>query len=89
MADEFLELDDVRIAGFLEELAALTRKHGIKIHGCGCCGSPSLYGIAIGDFTKPGHYEIDGTNDLVWREHGYEPPNYEAADTDDPEGTDG
>ncbi len=27
---------------FLEELTALSRKHGIKIDGCGCCGSPYL-----------------------------------------------
>ena len=29
-------------AAFLVELAALTIKHGIKIGGCGCCGSPFL-----------------------------------------------
>ena len=27
---------------FLVELTALTRKHGISIGGCGCCGSPWL-----------------------------------------------
>lgn len=31
-----------KVAVFLEELTALSRKHGIKISGCGCCGSPSL-----------------------------------------------
>lgn len=25
---------------FLADLSELTRKHGIRIHGCGCCGSP-------------------------------------------------
>ena len=25
---------------FLKELTELTLKHGIKIGGCGCCGSP-------------------------------------------------
>jgi len=25
---------------FLADLSELTRKHGIRIGGCGCCGSP-------------------------------------------------
>jgi hypothetical protein len=29
-------------AAFLAELTELTRKHGITIHGCGCCASPYL-----------------------------------------------
>lgn len=33
-----------RVNTFLTELTALTRKHGIKISGCGCCGSPYLTG---------------------------------------------
>ena len=27
---------------FLEELTELTKRHGIEICGCGCCGSPWL-----------------------------------------------
>lgn len=27
---------------FMLELTALTRKHGVSIGGCGCCGSPWL-----------------------------------------------
>ncbi|WP_405893804.1 hypothetical protein OG272_16105 [Streptomyces sp. NBC_00104] len=27
---------------FLDDLAALTAKHGLRIDGCGCCGSPFL-----------------------------------------------
>lgn len=27
---------------FLEELTELTKKYGIEIGGCGCCGSPWL-----------------------------------------------
>lgn len=31
-----------KIELFLQDLAELTKKHGIKIDGCGCCGSPWL-----------------------------------------------
>ena len=27
---------------FLDDLAEITKKYGIKICGCGCCGSPWL-----------------------------------------------
>lgn len=30
------------IQDFLKELTELTKKHGIYIGGCGCCGSPYL-----------------------------------------------
>jgi hypothetical protein len=31
-----------QIEAFLTELTELSRKYGITIGGCGCCGSPSL-----------------------------------------------
>lgn len=31
-----------QITAFLDDLTEVTKKHGIKIHGCGCCGSPCL-----------------------------------------------
>lgn len=31
-----------RLELFLNELTELTQKYGIKICGCGCCGSPWL-----------------------------------------------
>lgn len=34
---------------FLDDLAALTRKHRLIVAGCGCCGSPFL--LEPGDFT--------------------------------------
>lgn len=27
---------------FLQDLTELSRKHGVYVDGCGCCGSPSL-----------------------------------------------
>lgn len=34
---------------FLEELSALTKKYGIEIGGCGCCGSPYLVDLNEGN----------------------------------------
>jgi hypothetical protein len=34
--------EDQRLKAFLEGLTKLTQEHGIKIMGCGCCGSPFL-----------------------------------------------
>lgn len=36
-------LSPERIAAFLAELTELSRKHGVVIGGCGCCGSPFLF----------------------------------------------
>ena len=36
---------------FLSELGALSRKHGIWVSGCGCCGSPFLV-----EEDAPGYY---------------------------------
>lgn len=35
-------MTDSKIEKFLEELTELTRKHGLYIQGCGCCGSPAI-----------------------------------------------
>ena len=30
---------------FLKELTELTKKHGLAIGGCGCCGSPFIFEV--------------------------------------------
>lgn len=37
-----------KIERFLNELSELTKRHGIAIHGCGCCGSPWIEDIETG-----------------------------------------
>lgn len=36
------ELTEGEVDSFLEELSELTKRYGIEICGCGCCGSPWL-----------------------------------------------
>ena len=65
-------------AAFLDDLTALTRKHGIEISGCGCCDSPVL--TTVDD--PAGHYSVrtpgqhdDGCvvgNWLMWLKPGEE-----------------
>lgn len=35
-------MDGEKVTEFLTELTELTKKYGIQIAGCGCCGSPWL-----------------------------------------------
>lgn len=52
---------------FIDGLNKLTARTGIKIKGCGCCGSPWLMGGA-----HTGHYELsDHASCLRWvPDHG-------------------
>ena len=36
------DTDTERVQRFLEELGELSRRTGVSIFGCGCCGSPRL-----------------------------------------------
>lgn len=52
---------------FLAGLASLTRETGIKIAGCGCCGSPELMeasGDELGDMDAGYGYGYSG--EVVW-----------------------
>lgn len=53
--------NNAKLHQFLEELTALTKKHGYAIGGCGCCQSPWLYddGDGAEDFSKQ-HYILKG-----------------------------
>lgn len=55
-------MDASKIPSFLADLTELSKKHGITIAGCGCCGSPFLSGM----YPKEGHYETSGEDDLKW-----------------------
>ena len=50
---------------FLRELTALTRRYGIAIGGCGCCGSPWLDDKVDVSSDWSG-YAIDDTAELTW-----------------------
>jgi hypothetical protein len=63
--------DAQSLAAFLEELSALTIKHGIRIGGCGCCGSPWVSKIE-GVKTVPAgaHYVLDEDGErLLFKMH--------------------
>jgi len=38
--------------GFLDELTELSKKYQIVVDGCGCCGSPYLWHIEMGNPTE-------------------------------------
>lgn len=48
---------------FLKELAALTVKYGVIIDGCGCCGSPFVYGLET-----TGNTDENSGDKLEWDE---------------------
>lgn len=59
--------NETRKQQFLAELTELTRKHGISIGGCGCCGSPWLnLNAQVGDI-RSGYSMCEG-DQLRWIE---------------------
>ena len=55
-------ISETDLAAFLSDLAKLTEKHGIKIGGCGCCGSPWVKK----NEERKGKYTCYGTEELTW-----------------------
>lgn len=47
---------------FLRELTKLSKKHGVAIDGCGCCGSPFISERTIGGAEK---YTVDDSGDRL------------------------
>lgn len=47
-----------RFDAFVKELGELTKKYGIEIWGCGCCGSPGLFDLK--------NEEAAISDDLAW-----------------------
>lgn len=57
--------NDLNFNDFLKELTQLSQKYGIKVEGCGCCGSPAL--TPIKPEAMNNCYEVDGGNEnLTW-----------------------
>lgn len=70
---------------FLSDLEWLTRKHGVMIFGCGCCGSPSLVELDEEQLVPEAGYSGDAQRlggrdfawicpgDFAWDHHGARP----------------
>lgn len=59
------QTEEERQEKFIAELTKLTKKYGIAIGGCGCCGSPWVTPTNI----KDGHYEHSGYDGLSYVEN--------------------
>jgi GTPase involved in cell partitioning and DNA repair len=58
-------MTDEQQEALLADLTELSRKHGIKIGGCGCCGSPYFTEM---DRNMPGRYQGGIGGALEWEE---------------------
>mgnify|MGYP006908387118 CR=1 FL=1 len=64
------EITEEQFENFVSELEALTRRTGIVVGGCGCCGSPYLYPLSTEDHIEDGGYtcytEENWADQLRW-----------------------
>lgn len=68
-------IDEERKAQFLLELTELTKKHGIAIGGCGCCGSPWISNAVYVEGRHFGYCCDENDDDLTWTETEKEKQN--------------
>lgn len=61
-----IPISDEEAEAFLHDLEHLTRRHGIMIRGCGCCGSPYL--LRKKDLPHEGHYDVVRADELYLEE---------------------
>lgn len=54
-----------RQKAFVLELTELTKRHGIAIGGCGCCGSPYLVDCSK-EFPEAGYAVTKDGDDITW-----------------------
>lgn len=62
---------------FMRELSALTKKHGVVVSGCGCCGSPALEDLVADEadagYAYVGHVRWVTPSDVYeWNTYGKE-----------------
>jgi len=69
-------MSDVKEKEFLIGLDALTRKTGILICGCGCCGSPSLEEAKITDNDSGYGYGYAGEVSWIDKSDDYDWENF-------------